>query len=82
MYQHGCVDALPRQRVNVPSGVPNDEQVVIVGGLEALRPQPQRRRPHALNLGFRPQGRADEGVVPDGSLVQPLQILLLQHIAR
>ena len=72
------MDALPREGVDVARSIPDDEQVLVVGGGQALAPQAQGCGLHALDLGRGPQGLGDEAVVLDGPLVQPLEVRLLQ----
>lgn len=73
----GGVDALARQGVDVPSSIANDEQVVVVGGGEALATQAQGCCLHALELGVGAQSLADKGVLGDCVVVQAVQVALL-----
>lgn len=77
-YHHGGVDAFACQGVNVAGCIPNDQQMVIVGSLQALAAQAQGRSTHALHLGIRPHRLADEGITLQRILVQPLEVRLLQ----
>lgn len=77
---HDCgVDPLSCQGVDVAGGIPNDEQMVIIGGFQALGTQAEGAGLHALNLGIWAQRLADEGVVLDGVIVQPWQVRLLHR---
>ncbi len=71
------MDALAGERVDVAGGVADDEQVVVVGGGNALGAQAQRGGLHALHLGVGAHRLADEGVALQRALMQPLQIRLL-----
>ena len=73
-HHHGSVDAFSGQGIDVPRSIADDQQVVIEGGDQALAAQTQGGRLHALDLGLGAQRSADEGVVLNGSLMQPLQI--------
>ena len=81
-HHHGGVDALAGERVNVPRGVADDDQVVVVGTGNALGAQAQRGRLHALHLGAGPHRARDEGVALQRALVQPLQVRLLRMRPR
>lgn len=77
-HQHGSVDALAGEGVDMAGCVAHNQQVVVKGGREALGAKPQCCGAHPFDLGLGSQCTADEGVVLDGALVQPLQVLLLQ----
>lgn len=77
-YHDGCVNALASQGVNVSSSIPNNDEVVIVGGAQPLTSQAQACCFHALYLGIGAQSLADVGIILDSTLMQPLQVTLLQ----
>ena len=77
-HHKGGVDALAGEGVNVTGSVADDQQVVIVGGGNALGAQAQRSRLHALYLCAGADRLANEGVALQRALVQPLQVRFLQ----
>lgn len=72
------MDAFAGEGVDVAGSVADDEEVIVVGGGDALGAQAQRGRLHALHLGVGTHCLADEGVALQRALVQPLQIRLLR----
>ena len=51
-YHHSSVYAFASQRVYVTSRVSNNQQMVVIGGLEALRAQAQSCNLDAFDLGL------------------------------
>mmetsp|Transcript_1814 Transcript_1814/g.2629 ORF Transcript_1814/g.2629 Transcript_1814/m.2629 type:complete len:465 (-) Transcript_1814:102-1496(-) len=71
---HSRVDALTSKGIDVSGGVTDDDEMVVMVGLEALATKTKGGGPHALDLGVGTDGLGNEGVLGEGVIVETGQI--------
>ena len=73
----GCVNAFACQGINVSCSIADNHKVVIKRCSQSLTPKAKTGSLHALYLGIGAQRLADERIVLDCALMQPLEVTLL-----